>query len=1503
MPRRSCMDPQIVFLCATARRRTTATLTPAQTTAAKSAASSVDAHHAAQTPTSSGDNPDTLPPEVLNENETIIGIGEESCPKPLRLFEAWNASTGKLNAEAAKVAQAEVQQRSGGEHPTASSVVTQVASKEIVRTTIAVDMIDIARGLSRSSKARADLESLAAAQAEAQQQQPLEALAVPTGKPLSIFDATALPAAYTEFLFGDCVPFLKRDTPVTAQQIFDALPSREELQYDLEVDVEPYRASDRSRWDTAEFHAVFCSCLRSLKILQSVKASLDRPGFEKDFQTIASTTSQDFTEAALHPSAPRSNQDLIHTAGNERVRTALRHLGCSTAKVPLTDGNKMKLHHFGCAMNQIFGPLTVFHTHNYADIYSPEMLKMQSSEPPVIGYVQNIVMPTVQKMHQITAASPRSTAKLFLLMEELSYRHLYRVDKAWLGNFKLTCPTGGLCREDEFASNGLRGLADFVTALFKCIESQQRGFAHGHGKVHSIPDGTQGLLRCLEDVLKEINAIQEASGGAHPAEEVVDVIVANRIQSYNKSLIDSASTRQYESATLPAKQLGVMLPDAPFTEKQQRQSRYDGGVEADQVTPRPLVSVQPAEPYAHVSRNRRRLNFEHQLRGNDYKELPLTGCQLCIAPHYLLPQSFGQEFPFGDEGEADDSDVAQLAGPPWVFDEASGELQHFLADLTGSIAQAHDFRADAIVFERCFGRDVRFLHHHDHDHDCSGTCVKNVKKKTKEVLSEMIKANRAPPCRFEFYHVVMLQLCDKMTKIRRRGKEVVDTPHIVNATTRNQFGSVALERPQPFRSASSDCALGSLRCNNDFRYMPEGFPDATDLDQLFRCDVEQLAACFRSTRAAIKAYKSVRRMAMSVVAAHVAANIIDYYITKYAAKPMEQLQNLVTQYALGLRRLELEEAEEEKAVGVAATGAQPVNDQARGRRVLLKLQYAANRSKWISSTECALYVHTEQQHWTSHNEVPMFLSRPLYLILECKRILAGSKSILTRAATPTQFAVMSYGCRDGSTPGDGAHLASEQPADKTRGDGAQPVSDQTHLATRQNNLDAPTGLPNIGNTCFMNALLQCFKQMLLRLPSDHMPKSQRCPLASALRQHAFSEEELAQWECWTYLPVGPQRACHVLEMCLDGQGPMHSDCVPGDCYGELLRNITSFDLTRQALCDSCPYASQDSQRQCVLRVESDTSVEAAMHSSFGVRGMEDFACESCGARQARQQTLLGDLPHFLVVHVNKHAECSGPTTDANARVSGTELQRIAVLHHTGHSTESGHYTCTLSTQGGQTYHCNDETIEPKPGLGVRPWENSYLVFLHSKTHGAAHPAEDDVSARGDAHPVEDDSKSVSVRSDAHPSDDEEGGDKIDDGGDDHCSDEDSRGDAHPATEEPEHTVQATECRVTSTRHDDWLHRGPFLADLPWHVYMRRVRRARKPTRAKADYSQTFFFDRHYSLACIAKLCSIRRQLRFRVSWDRSAHQRNRMTESHMPHTSSCSFLELAALESSTVPIH
>ena len=141
-------------------------------------------------------------------------------------------------------------------------------------------------------------------------------------------------------------------------------------------------------------------------------------------------------------------------------------------------------------------------------------------------------------------------------------------------------------REDDYASNGLRGLADFVKALLKVIEAQARGFAHGHRKVHSSPDGLESLEKCLENIVREIQALEQSDSASQPEEEVVERMVEQETASYNNRLMASASTRQYESARLPARQLGHDVLPEPFSAKQRRQSRYDGEMEADGETQR-----------------------------------------------------------------------------------------------------------------------------------------------------------------------------------------------------------------------------------------------------------------------------------------------------------------------------------------------------------------------------------------------------------------------------------------------------------------------------------------------------------------------------------------------------------------------------------------------------------------------------------------------------------------------------------------------------------------------------------------------------------------------------------------------------------------------------------------------------------------------------------------------------------------------------------------------------
>ena len=233
-------------------------------------------------------------------------------------------------------------------------------------------------------------------------------------------------------------------------------------------------------------------------------------------------------------------------------------------------------------------------------------------------------------------------------MAHESQRHLRRVGRDWLDNFRITLATSYTCPEDDLASNGMRCLADFVTALLKAINSQGRGFAHGHGKEHSIPESTQAQVKCSEEVHRRVLGYLKPGGAG---ENCISWLFKEASEKFNARLLASAQTRQYESATLPARQLGVSVGPAPFSEKQQRQPRFDGCLEADEEIERPLLEIVDAVQPGHITlENRRAAHGQRQPR-NSYRGIRITGCQVCAAPHYLLPQSFGQNYEVGEDGE------------------------------------------------------------------------------------------------------------------------------------------------------------------------------------------------------------------------------------------------------------------------------------------------------------------------------------------------------------------------------------------------------------------------------------------------------------------------------------------------------------------------------------------------------------------------------------------------------------------------------------------------------------------------------------------------------------------------------------------------------------------------------------------------------------------------------------------------------------------------------------
>ena len=178
-------------------------------------------------------------------------------------------------------------------------------------------------------------------------------------------------------------------------------------------------------------------------------------------------------------------------------------------------------------------------------------------------------------------------------------------------------------------------------------------------------------------------------------------------------------------------------------------------------------------------------------------------------------------------------------------------------------------------------------------------------------------------------------------------------------------------------------------------------PRTLDPDHAFGGQTEILeinpknAQAFYGVRMQMPHTPMLRPTFHSLVAMFQASCNCDYYITKYHAKPMAQLQSLLTNIAVALRRLEAEEE-------AAQAGAEQPADlpEERARRTTLKIANAANRSSWCSCCEMASFIKTGALARKTHRPITIFLSRPLYLYGQCRRLLQSSHEMLLEAQAP-----------------------------------------------------------------------------------------------------------------------------------------------------------------------------------------------------------------------------------------------------------------------------------------------------------------------------------------------------------------------------------------------------------------------------------------------------------------------------------------------------------------------
>jgi hypothetical protein len=609
------------------------------------------------------------PAPQLNQFETPLGLDPTSTPDFVQHVAAFKAQLDLLQDAIKQMRSAERPADASAGQPADSSDATAQAAAEEECFRAVVDLRDVAQKLDKY-KFQEKAKLLDAVDNKA--------MFVPGNKLLSMFDSSSWTQCLSEFWFGDALPNMseqKQKPRLTFEELFEALLDREELEYQLDSDSTPYCAMSKSRFDTPEHTIVFGDTLKRLLLFRGTRMALKRKGFQRDVKLIANSTSEQCV-TALKASAGQPgdvrNANMEALSSNEKIalqlRTALRQVLISTKDVPLTDGYKRNLRHESHNLNVTEGALVVFATFNFADTYSPLLFQLVRGGPgQSVEHIGEDIechltdddpnMPSLQQMHQLIAQSPRAQAKFFLLMDDIADIYFMGMDDSFIGRHQVQQSFHHKHREDQLASTAIPSLGGYGVAELEPFESQERGFEHGHRKKYAIPKNNE------REIIEKFKSHNQTE-------------LHNLFQDLKVALIRCAETLQYEASTLPAKQMGQTVLPEKFTQKQQRHSRLDGGIELDG-SRRQLLPVTAPELPGHHELEKRSANAEGRAPVSMYSQASLRGCHQSLMPSYRLPQNLGARKVLDEVGMyCADGDAAPDAFPPrWVIDEDAELIQ------------------------------------------------------------------------------------------------------------------------------------------------------------------------------------------------------------------------------------------------------------------------------------------------------------------------------------------------------------------------------------------------------------------------------------------------------------------------------------------------------------------------------------------------------------------------------------------------------------------------------------------------------------------------------------------------------------------------------------------------------------------------------------------------------------------------------------------------------------
>uniref|UniRef100_A0A0E0L8P7 Ubiquitin carboxyl-terminal hydrolase n=1 Tax=Oryza punctata TaxID=4537 RepID=A0A0E0L8P7_ORYPU len=318
------------------------------------------------------------------------------------------------------------------------------------------------------------------------------------------------------------------------------------------------------------------------------------------------------------------------------------------------------------------------------------------------------------------------------------------------------------------------------------------------------------------------------------------------------------------------------------------------------------------------------------------------------------------------------------------------------------------------------------------------------------------------------------------------------------------------------------------------------------------------------------------------------------------------------------------------------------------------------------------------------------------------------------------------------------------------------------------------GLQNLGNTCYLNSVLQCLtytEPFAAYLQSGKHKSSCRtagfCALC-ALQNHVKTalqstgkivtpSQIVKNLRCISRsFRNSRQEDAH--ELMVNLLESMHKCCLPSGVPSEspsayeksLVHKIFGGRLRSQVKCTQCSHCSNkfDPFLDLSLDIGKATSLVRALQNFTAEElldgGEKQYQCQRCRKKVvAKKKFTIDKAPYVLTIHLKRFSPFNPrekidkkvdfqPMLDLKPFISDSKgadfkYSLYGVLVHAGWNTQSGHYYCFVRTSSGMWHNLDDNQVRQVREADVLR-QKAYMLFYVRDRVGNSLPRKDNITA-------------------------------------------------------------------------------------------------------------------------------------------------------------------------------